>query len=130
MRRGFDWNTPVGGPSHLILIRVAGRPGGKASDYHGWMSNRPKVPIWAKIVGTTAFAAAIGMLVWAVFDLVNGKGVSEVVIDVFIAIVVGGIGATLWGLWRGGRGPVAPKAQDASKPQDTPKAQDDDSPRR
>lgn len=70
------------------------------------MPSRPRVPIWARIVGTVAFAAALGMLVWAGFDLVHGRGVSEVVIDIFIAIVFGGIAATLFGLWRGGRGPV------------------------
>ena len=75
------------------------------------MPSRPRVPIWARAVGILAFIAALGMLVWGVFDLVGGKGVSEVVMDVFIAIVLGGIGATLLGLWRGGRVPGGPKAQ-------------------
>jgi len=68
------------------------------------MSSRPRQPIWSRIVGVLAFLAAIGMIVWAILDAANGKGVSEVVIDVFIAIVLGGIAATLLGLWRGGRG--------------------------
>lgn len=66
------------------------------------------MPIWATIVGVVAFLAALGMLVWAGIDLAHGKGVSEVVIDVFIAIVLGGIGASALGLWRGGRGPREP----------------------
>jgi hypothetical protein len=75
------------------------------------MPTEQRIPIWAKIVGSVAFLATAGMLVWAVVDVVRGAGISEVVIDVFIAAVFAGIGATVFGLWKGGRGPVDPRAQ-------------------